>query len=79
MTLNETLASIMLPSGIDIGGADVSVLFGYYRPSTLSPSTLQENSNFTVASSIVTATVLGQNVNNLYDDIIINVTLYSEV
>ena len=78
------LGSIMLPSSlfqqVIQDNDEISILFGAFT----SPALFQEgnpaNSDFSVASSIVSATIHGhEEANNLNDDVVIMMTLLSEV
>lgn len=78
------MPSIMLPSDLFqslrvASDAEIDLIFAAYESPTMFKRAVQENSNFSVASSIITAALSGHGVSNLITNVTITLPLLSEV
>lgn len=79
---NDTAPSIILPSEVFQRFAvpeEVDLIIGIFDSSLPFKRANQANTNFAVASSIITAAVSGHDVSDLESDVIITLPLLSEV
>lgn len=81
---NITAPSMTLPSEVfhqlDVPmDAEIDLIFGFYESPLMFNRAKQENSNFAVASALITATIPSHDVGGLDSDVIITLPLLSEV